>query len=105
MAAFFSQIIEKANMIDLALSCAGPTWRNVMVGDEGINKRMDIFLASTSLSPYTVRQMVWAHPLEVSDHYPVCLEWTSESASHIYPFKFDRSCLQEEDFTRLVRDY
>ena len=51
LAPYFSQLLKDSNMIDVPPICAGPTWRNGCVGDEGIIKSLDIFLASTSLIP------------------------------------------------------
>ena len=74
LAPYFSQLLKDSNMIDVPPICAGPTWRNGRVGDEGISKRLDMLLASASLIPHLKMHRVWSHPSEVSDHYPVCME-------------------------------
>ena len=46
---FFTQLFADFNLVDIAPSCAGPTWRNDRTGEEGICKRLDRFLLSLSL--------------------------------------------------------
>ena len=105
LAPFLSQLIKYANLIDMAPSCASPTWKNDRAGEAEISKRLDRFFASSSLLPHIQKHRVWANPSEVSDHYPVCLEWNTKFCVNIYPFKFNRAWLLEEGFSNLVKDY
>ena len=48
---YFAQLLDSMNMVDLAPTKIGPTWRNGRVGSEGVSKRLDRFLASLHLIP------------------------------------------------------
>ena len=89
-------------MVDLAPHSPVPMWRNGRGGIEGINKRLDRFLAIVRLLPILNRFRTWTHPFVISYHYPVCLEWDVLSSSHLYPFKFNQSWLLEKDFPMVV---
>ena len=41
---FFSKLISDHHLVDVAPNCAGPTWRNGRMGEEGISKILDRFL-------------------------------------------------------------
>ena len=99
---FFSQLISGKKLVDLAMNIPGPTWRNGRLGEAGICKRLDWFLLSKSLLPGLSFYRTWATPTDVSDHYPICLEWGSKTCSQCWPFKFNRAWLLEEDFAHLV---
>ena len=61
--------------MDLAPLCVGPTWRNGHAGAEGISKRLDRFLISASLIPSLGIHRVWTQCADISDQYPIVLEW------------------------------
>ena len=46
---FFSKLFSDHHLVDVAPSCAGPTWRNGRIGEDGISKRLDCFLLSDQL--------------------------------------------------------
>ena len=46
---YFTKLFSDHHLADVAPSCAGPTWRNGRMGDEGICKRLDIFFLSFNL--------------------------------------------------------
>ena len=46
---FFSKLFSDHLLVDVAPSCAGPTWRNGRIGEEGISKRLNHFLLSDHL--------------------------------------------------------
>ena len=104
LAHFFSHLIVDNGLVDLAPPYAGPTWRNGRGGVEGISKRLDRFPISSSLVPSLLIHRVWTVPSEVSNHYPVCLEWGGLASSHNYPFKFNHALLLENDFCLMVKD-
>ena len=81
---------------------SAPTWRNGHSGAAGISKRLDRFLLSESLLPCVSFYRTWATPLDVSNHYPICLEWGPKSYAPCRPFKFNRAWILEEDFAHLV---
>ena len=49
---FFSKLFSDHHLVDLAPSCAGPTWRNGRIGEDGISKRLDHFCYRISLSAH-----------------------------------------------------
>ena len=75
LAPFFSQLISCNNLVDLSMNLPGPTWRNGRSGEAGISKRLDGFLLSEYLLPILSFYRTWATPTDVSNHYPICLEW------------------------------
>ena len=84
------------------MNLRGHTWRNGRSGDAGISKRIDRFILSDSLLPSLTCYRTWETPTDVSDHYPICLEWGSRLVSQSCPFKFNRAWLVEDDFAPLV---
>ena len=102
MAPYFSQLISSNNLVDLSMNFPNPTWRNGRTGDAGISKRLDRFLLSDSLLPSLPCYKTWANPTNVSNHYPIFLEWGSRHASLCFPFKFNRAWLVDDDFAPLV---
>ena len=66
---FFKQLFSSSQLLDIAPACAGPTWQNGRSGEEGISKRIDIFLLSSSIVDLLPWHRVWAYPSSVSDHY------------------------------------
>ena len=44
-----STLFSAHHLVDIAPSCAGPTWRNGRAGEAGISKRLDRFLLSDHL--------------------------------------------------------
>ena len=51
-----------------------------------------------ALLPSLGAYRTWTKCLELSDHYPICLEWSSPRGPFDYPFKFNRSWLDDTDF-------
>ena len=51
LALYFAQLLDPMNMVDLAPTTIGPTWRNGRASPEGVSKRLDRFLASFHLIP------------------------------------------------------
>ena len=74
LAQYFSHHFSDHGLVDLAPPCAGPTWKNDRGGIEGINKRLDWFLVSSSLIPGLLLHRVWTVLFEISDHYLLCLD-------------------------------
>ena len=102
LASYFAQLISCNHLVDLSSNCLGPTWRNGRVGEAGICKRLDRFLLSDHLLPCLDFYRSWVSPSDVSDHYPICLEWGQGLVLQCYPFKFNKAWLMEDDFTPLV---
>ena len=80
MASFFSQLISGNKLVDLSMYPSAPTWRNGRSGAADISKRLDMFLLSESLLLSFSFYRTWATPSDVSDHYPICLEWALKAA-------------------------
>ena len=59
---------------------------------------------ASSLIPSLLLHRVWTLHSDISDHYPICLEWNKPFGSCNYPFKFNRSWLKDQDFTPWVID-
>ena len=91
LAHFFTHLIENNYLVDMAPTFAGPTWRNGRAGVNGISKRLDSFLISSSLIPFLHHHWMWSTPSDVSDHYLICLEWAVDTSVSIYPFKLNRA--------------
>ena len=102
LASYFSQHISGNKLVHLSMYPSAPTWRNGRSGAAGISKRLDRFLLSESLLPRFSFYRTWATPSDVSDHYPICLEWHPKSCAPCRPFKFNRASLLEEDFAYLA---
>ena len=71
--------------------------------EDGIYKRLDRFMFSSSLVFELERHRVWAHPFDIFDHFPIFLEWNTREGPHNYPFKFNRSWLLDPNFTQMVK--
>ena len=89
--------------MDVAPPCAGPTWRNGRIGEDGISKRLDRFLLSEQLISSLPRYRAWVHRSGLSDHFPIVLDWLDQQKPSAYPFKFNHSWLENEDFVQMVR--
>ena len=102
LSSHFNLLFDSVGLVDIAPPSAGPTWRNGRVGDEGINKRLDCFLIASSLIPSLLVHHVWTHHIDISDHYPICFEWNKSMGSCNFPFKFNRSWINDLDFITWV---
>ena len=45
----------------------------------------------------------WTFPSAISDHFSVVLEWRESSSPCIFPFKFNHSWLDFDDFVNMIR--
>ena len=99
---YFSKLFSDHHLVDVAPSCAGPTWRNGRIGEDGISKRIDRFLLSDQLVSSLPRYRVWAHRCGISDHFPILLDWKDDQSPVAFPFKFNQSWLDNEDFIQMI---
>ena len=67
-----------------------------------IHVTLDRFIVLAHLLPSLNRFRTWTHTSEISDHYPVYLEWNVMPSSNLYHFKFNRTLLQDKDFPLVV---
>ena len=95
---YFLSLFDSVGLVDLAPQETGPTWQNGRAGEHGISKRLDRFLISSSLIPSLDVHRVWTHCANLSDHFPICLEWDKNKGYVNYPFKFNHSWLNDPDF-------
>ena len=102
LSSHFNLFFESLGLVDIATPTVGPTWRNGRVGSDGISKKIDRFLIASSLIPLLQYHRVWTQTLDISDHYPICLEWNKKIGSYDYPFKFNRSWINDPDFSSWV---
>ena len=86
LALYFAQLLDSMNMVDLAPTTIGPTWRNGRAGPEGVSKRLNRFLASFHLIPLLGSYHSWTQPSEILDHYLVYLE--CNFLSEVSPLSF-----------------
>ena len=98
----FHHLFVSLGLSDIAPPNVGPMWRNGRVGNEGISKILDRFLVAATLIPSLQVHRVWTLPSDISDHFPICLEWNKTIGSYNYPFKFNRSWLNDPDFSSWV---
>ena len=94
----FLTLFESVGLVDVAPLKSGPTWRNGRADSEGISKRLDRFLISSALLPSLGAYKTWIKCVDLSDHFPICFEWENKKGSYDYPFKFNRSWLEDLDF-------
>ena len=45
----------------------------------------------------------WTHRSGISDHFPIVLEWIDQQKPCAYPFKFNHTWLENEEFVQIVR--
>ena len=89
LSSHFKHLFYSVGLTDISPPNSDPTWRNGWVGDDGISKRIDRFLMVSSLIPSLLLHRVWTLHSDISDHYPICLEWNKPFGSCNYPFKFN----------------
>ena len=98
----FFKLLSHHQLVDVAPSYAGPTWRNGRMGEEGISKRLDRLLLSNQLISSLPRHRVWAHRCGISNHFHVLFEWMNQQNPCAYPFKFNEYWLGNEDFIHMI---
>ena len=103
MGPYLSSLFYSHHLVDIAPSCAGPTWRNGRSGVEGISKRLDHFLLSEQLIGSFPRHRVWTHRCSISDHFPILLDWGQPQDPCLYPYKFNHTWLEYEGFCDMIR--
>jgi hypothetical protein len=65
----FIQKIEDCKLCDLE-----PTWRNNIIGADGITKRLDSFLLAGKVIKETERARSWVGEGGISNHIPIFLQ-------------------------------
>eukprot|EP00253_Pinus_taeda_P023722 PITA_23722 len=102
LAESFKNELLRHNLIDIAPCEMLPTWSNGRTGNAFIAKRLDRILAHVSvIDSLGMPRLVNAN-IMVSNHWPITLSWTDRGGWKGYPFKFNRSHLQDPTFTTLI---
>ena len=96
---YFLDLFNSVGLVDVAPPTIGPTWRNGRSGEEGICKRLDRYLISNALLPHLGSFRTWTHRSLIFDHFPILLEWNHPKGPFNYPFKFNRSWLENSAFS------
>jgi hypothetical protein len=104
LTSFFSQKMVECNLLDIEPIKLKPTRRNNRVGDASVAKRLDCFLIKDTLLENPLQLKQWISYGGISDHCPIFLEIRKGSNKPPSPFKFNRTWLTDDSFTKLVRE-
>lgn len=105
LADYFSGILDTFDLVDVAPFVPGPTWTNGRAGTAGIHKRLDKFLVKSSLLNRWEKHRSWIGEYKFSDHWPVCFQIDNSRSNLHYPFKFNCSWLNDEDFCTTIKEF
>jgi exonuclease III len=104
LTSFFTQKLVECNLLDLEPVKLKPTWRNNRVGDASVAKRLDRFMIKEILPETPLQMKQWIGYGGISYHCPIFLEIRKGSIKPPIPFKFNRTWLTDDFFTKLVRE-
>eukprot|EP00253_Pinus_taeda_P002123 PITA_02123 len=102
---FFKDIMDQHHLADIPMNKPLPTWRNRRVGDAALARRLDRFLIKIPLLQRLTRYRQWVGSWGKFDHSPIFLEILGPDAKPKAPFKFNHVWLQNEGYTKLIKDY
>jgi len=74
LSAFFENILENHNLIDIPSTKIKPTWRNNRTGEDSFARRLDRFLIKERLLSMGFRYRQWVGSRGISNHLPIYLE-------------------------------
>ena len=101
---YFTQKLEESNFLDIGPVKFKPTWRNNIVGEDNIAKRLDRFLIKDTLLEKSFQLKQWIGHGGISYHYPSFLELINGMNKLPNPFKFNRTWLNDDTFLKLVKE-
>jgi hypothetical protein len=101
---FFSQKMVECNLLDIEPIKPKPNRRNNRVGDASLAKMLDHFLIKDTLLENPLQLKQWISYGGISYHCPIFLEIRKGSNKPPSPFKFNRTWLTDDSFTKLVRE-
>jgi hypothetical protein len=104
LTSFFSEKMVECNLLDIGPIKLKPTRRNNRVGDASVAKRFDCFLIKDTLLKNPLQLKQWISYGGISYHYPIFLEIRKGSNKPPSRFKFNRTWLTDDCFTKLVRE-
>lgn len=92
------------NFLDICPYEISPTWDNGHSGSVYVAKRLDRFLIHEKLLDHFGD--VWVNTINkfISDHRPITLQWSEIVPHSSFPFKFNRTLLQDPEFNNMVHD-
>lgn len=102
---YFSQLLLETDFVDVLPHKLSPTWTNGRFGREGVHKHLDRFLVKLDLLTYFQKHRTWVHNDKFSDHWPIVLQLDDFAHSHLTPFKFNASWLEDDSFCHMVRNF
>ena len=105
MASYFKELLETFDLIAINPPILEPTLSNGKSGKYCIHKRLDIFIAKTTLVQSFYRYRTWVGSKKFSDHYPFFLQVEGISTYQNYPFKFNNYWLDNEYFYNFITDF
>eukprot|EP00253_Pinus_taeda_P025007 PITA_25007 len=92
------------NFIDVAPSVLTHTWDNGRSGDAYIAKRIDRVIIQADIIESVGMPFLSIGNESISDHRPVYIQWRNRLFSQHFPFKLDRTFIDDLDFILVVSD-
>jgi hypothetical protein len=74
------------------------------VGEDELAKRLDWFLIVDSFLEKKLTMKQWIGNGGISYHYPIFFEFRQGPKKPASPFKFNKTCLEDESFINLVKE-
>lgn len=90
------------NLLDVSPSKMMPTWDNGRLEGASIAKRIDRFIIHISIIDQMGMPISTIKNAFISDHKPISLRWREKGFKYGYPFKFNRTCLEDSAFNEEI---
>eukprot|EP00253_Pinus_taeda_P005605 PITA_05605 len=90
------------NFIDIAPSVLTHTWDNGRTGDAYIAKRLDRAIIQADIIEHMGMPFLSIGNESISDHRPIFLQWWQRPYKQHFPFKFDRTFIDDPDLIHVV---
>lgn len=105
LSAFFENLQEDHNLVDIPSAKIQPTWRKNRTGEASLSRRFDRFLIKEPLVNRGSHIRRWVGSGGISNHRPIYLELKDVIDKPKAPFKFNSSWLRDANYMRMVTDY
>jgi hypothetical protein len=104
LAHFFLDKFKLNGLVDVESIHLRLMWRNNNLGEEGVSKCLNHFLAHHLLIKYIRSYHSWVGYVRCSDHFPIFVELGHSKDNHGSPFKYNPLLenLEESRRTRLL---
>jgi hypothetical protein len=99
LSSYFTELFDKAGLVDVFSDAVVPTWRNGRSGVDSISKRLDWVLISEDLLVGIGSYKSWVDYPNFSDHALVLLRLDRILLPKSYPFKFNARWILELEVT------